>query len=142
MVLPTRANSSFSPLGFQDEEVMCNEVLGLIEEESLISQLLPSGSPTQPIQPVETSSAFPARFRHFHMDKPIANLHVVPLLDSDLETAHRVLGEYSIPSQTAAKLPTVRASCPQLKRGDQQYQPFKAVHQQNPFWDIFPIKNI
>ncbi|KIO17484.1 hypothetical protein M407DRAFT_32851 [Tulasnella calospora MUT 4182] len=57
----------------------------------------------------------------FHTDKPIASLHVMPLLDSDLATAHRLSGEDSIPpAQATSKYLTVRASCTQPKRGMQQ----------------------
>ncbi|KIO17906.1 hypothetical protein M407DRAFT_32420 [Tulasnella calospora MUT 4182] len=65
---------------------------------------------------------------HVHTDKPVASLHILPLLDSDLVTAKRAMGIYSIPPQPATNYTTVRVSCAQSKRGVQQYKLFKAVY--------------
>ncbi|KAG9033875.1 hypothetical protein FS837_002321 [Tulasnella sp. UAMH 9824] len=45
-----------------DSDTIRHKTLRLIEEEPLLFQLLPNGSPTLRTQPLDTSTAFPARF--------------------------------------------------------------------------------
>lgn len=65
-----RAGHSAEVLGFlpssdhsrYDADTIRNKTLRLIEEEPPLSQLLPNGPPSLQTQPLDTSTAFPARF--------------------------------------------------------------------------------